>query len=206
MQLRRTLYLTIMSSASFEEAGHKLMKMRLQKGQEPELVRMIIDCCSQERTFLRFYALLAQRFCVKFFSYRCLPAPTPSSPALLCALLNSSRRAQATAPQPRSAPARSLSPESGARMQQRVRGRLRGHAQAVPQAGDEQAAQHRQALCAPARHGRPLMGGARRDLRNRGRDDLCESHLHQVPLPGVPLCALMYPCVPWHRHCLARNS
>lgn len=74
MHLRRTLYLTIMSSAGYEEAGHKLMKMGLQPGQEPELVRMIIDCCSQERTFLRFYALLAQRFCVKFFAYACAPA------------------------------------------------------------------------------------------------------------------------------------
>ena len=71
VHLRRTLYLTIMSSAGYEEAGHKLMKMGLQPAQEPELVRMIIDCCSQERTFLRFYALLAQRFCVKFFSYAC---------------------------------------------------------------------------------------------------------------------------------------
>ena len=24
---------------------------------------MIIECCSQERTFLRFYGLLGQRFC-----------------------------------------------------------------------------------------------------------------------------------------------
>ena len=71
VHLRRTLYLTIMSSAGYEEAGHKLMKVGLQPGQEPELCRMIIDCCSQERTFLRFYALLAQRFCVKFFAYRC---------------------------------------------------------------------------------------------------------------------------------------
>ena len=73
VQLRRTLYLTIMSSANYEEAGHKLMKMGLKPGQEPELVRMIVDCCSQERTFLRFYALLAQRFCIKFFSYACAP-------------------------------------------------------------------------------------------------------------------------------------
>ena len=71
--LRRTLYLTIMSSANFEEAGHKLMKMGLKEGQEPELVRMIVDCCAQERTFLRFYALLAQRFCAKFIAYRRAP-------------------------------------------------------------------------------------------------------------------------------------
>ena len=87
VHLRRTLYLTIMSSAGYEEAGHKLMKMGLQPVQEPELVRMIIDCCSQERTFLRFYALLAQRFCVKFFSYACAPCSSRCCPLLHYRLL-----------------------------------------------------------------------------------------------------------------------
>ena len=78
--LRRTLYLTIMSAASYEEAGHKLLKMRLPAGKEGELCRMIVDCCSQERTFLRFYALLAQRFCVKFLAYRRAPPPPAPVP------------------------------------------------------------------------------------------------------------------------------
>ena len=63
MNLRRTIYLTIMSSMDFEEAGHKLMKIGVQPGQEIELVTMIIECCSQERTYKRFFGLLAQRFC-----------------------------------------------------------------------------------------------------------------------------------------------
>jgi len=32
--LRRTIYLTIMSSVDFEEAGHKLLKSKLEAGQE----------------------------------------------------------------------------------------------------------------------------------------------------------------------------
>ncbi|GFR42187.1 hypothetical protein Agub_g3072 [Astrephomene gubernaculifera] len=63
VNLRRTIYLTLMSSFDFEEAGHKLLKIGIQPGQEIELVTMIIECCSQERTFKRFYGLLAQRFC-----------------------------------------------------------------------------------------------------------------------------------------------
>ncbi|KXZ52169.1 hypothetical protein GPECTOR_10g798 [Gonium pectorale] len=63
VNLRRTIYLTLMSSFDFEEAGHKLLKVGIQPGQEIELVTMIIECCSQERTFKRFYGLLAQRFC-----------------------------------------------------------------------------------------------------------------------------------------------
>lgn len=54
INLRRTIYLTIMSAAGFEEAGHKLMKIELKDGQEIELVSMLIECCSQERTFLKY--------------------------------------------------------------------------------------------------------------------------------------------------------
>ncbi|KAJ1969708.1 pre-mRNA-splicing factor cwc22 [Dispira parvispora] len=62
--LRRTIYLTIMSSANFEECAHKLMMLKLQKGeQEVELAKMIIECCAQERTYLKFYGLLGERFC-----------------------------------------------------------------------------------------------------------------------------------------------
>ena len=63
VNLRRTIYLTIMSSMDFEEAGHKLMKIQMPPGMEHELVAMILECCSQERTYLRYYGLLAQRFC-----------------------------------------------------------------------------------------------------------------------------------------------
>lgn len=49
VNLRRTIYLTLMSSANFEEAGHKLMKIHISPGQEIELVTMILECCSQVR-------------------------------------------------------------------------------------------------------------------------------------------------------------
>lgn len=54
VNLRRTIYLTIMSSMDFEEAGHKLMKIELGPGQEMEIVTMLIECCSQEKTYLRY--------------------------------------------------------------------------------------------------------------------------------------------------------
>ncbi|KAL5582516.1 hypothetical protein UlMin_014958 [Ulmus minor] len=64
VNLRRTIYLTIMSSVNFEEAGHKLLKIKLEPGQEMELCIMLLECCSQERTYLRYYGLLGQRFCM----------------------------------------------------------------------------------------------------------------------------------------------
>lgn len=62
VNLRRTIYLTIMSSIDFEECCHKLMKVNLPTGQEPELPSMIIECCSQERTYSKFYGLIGERF------------------------------------------------------------------------------------------------------------------------------------------------
>lgn len=62
VNLRRTIYLTIMSSLDFEEACHKLMKVHLPPGQEPELPSMIIECCSQEKTYSKFFGLVGERF------------------------------------------------------------------------------------------------------------------------------------------------
>jgi pre-mRNA-splicing factor CWC22 len=62
VNLRRTIYLTIMSSIDPEECCHKLMKIQLPPGQEPELPSMIVECCSQERTYSKFYGLIGERF------------------------------------------------------------------------------------------------------------------------------------------------
>lgn len=51
-----------MSSIDFEECCHKLMKVTLPPGQESELPSMVVECCSQERTFSKFYGLIGERF------------------------------------------------------------------------------------------------------------------------------------------------
>jgi pre-mRNA-splicing factor CWC22 len=63
VNLRRSIYLTIMSSGGFEEACHKLMRINLPAGREDELPSMIIECCSQERTYNKFFGLIGERFC-----------------------------------------------------------------------------------------------------------------------------------------------
>jgi pre-mRNA-splicing factor CWC22 len=70
VSLKKTIYLTIISSIEFQECAHKLLKLNIREGQEMELVNMIIECCIQERTYLRFYGLLAERFCVISEIYR----------------------------------------------------------------------------------------------------------------------------------------
>ncbi|KZO95112.1 MIF4G-domain-containing protein [Calocera viscosa TUFC12733] len=63
VNLRRVIYLTIMNALSYEEAVHKLMKVNIEEGQEIELCNMIIECCSQERSYSSFYGLIGERFC-----------------------------------------------------------------------------------------------------------------------------------------------
>ncbi|KAJ1971214.1 pre-mRNA-splicing factor cwc22 [Dimargaris xerosporica] len=63
INLRRTIYLTLMSSANFEEGVHKLMQLKIPPDNEIELCNMIIECCAQERTYLKFYGLIGERFC-----------------------------------------------------------------------------------------------------------------------------------------------
>ncbi|KAI4968433.1 hypothetical protein ZWY2020_045763 [Hordeum vulgare] len=48
MNLRRTIYQMIMSSAGAEEAGHKLLSV-VRPGQEVELCDMLVECCKQDR-------------------------------------------------------------------------------------------------------------------------------------------------------------
>ncbi|KAG6383962.1 hypothetical protein SASPL_156248 [Salvia splendens] len=63
VNLWRTIYLTIKSSLDFEEAGHKLLKIGI-SGLEMELCVMLLECCSEQTTYLRYYGLLEQRLCL----------------------------------------------------------------------------------------------------------------------------------------------
>ncbi|KAI0528080.1 hypothetical protein F5B22DRAFT_18524 [Xylaria bambusicola] len=55
VNLRKTIYLTIMSSISPQEAVHKLLKISLPAGMEQELPSMVVECCAQERTYTNFF-------------------------------------------------------------------------------------------------------------------------------------------------------
>ena len=51
VNFRRKIYLTVKSTAGFEEAVHKLMKMEIPQGMETELVSMLVEICCQEKTY-----------------------------------------------------------------------------------------------------------------------------------------------------------
>ncbi len=64
VKYRKNIYLTVVSSIDFEECCHKLLKQNVNEGLEGEMVNMIIECCVQERTYLKFYGLLSERLCL----------------------------------------------------------------------------------------------------------------------------------------------
>jgi pre-mRNA-splicing factor CWC22 len=63
INLRRSIYLVIMSSLHHEECVHKILKLNIADGQEKEVCTMLIDCCAMERMYNRFFSLQAERLC-----------------------------------------------------------------------------------------------------------------------------------------------
>ena len=63
INLRKTIYLAIMSSANFEECVHKILSLNIRNGQEKEVVNMLIDCAAMEKTSNRFFHLQGERLC-----------------------------------------------------------------------------------------------------------------------------------------------
>ena len=61
VKYRKMIYMIVVSSIDFEECCHKLLKQNVREGLEGEMVNMIIECCVQERTYLKFYGLLSER-------------------------------------------------------------------------------------------------------------------------------------------------
>lgn len=64
-KFKRTAYLTIVSGLTSEEWAHKLIiLMKKNPGREYSLCEVVIECCREEKTFLRPFGLLGQRFCL----------------------------------------------------------------------------------------------------------------------------------------------
>lgn len=61
--LRRKIYVAIMSAMNAEECFQSLTNIGLDEGKEMELVNMVVDCCASERNFSEFYGQTSQTFC-----------------------------------------------------------------------------------------------------------------------------------------------
>ncbi|ODQ68138.1 MIF4G-domain-containing protein [Nadsonia fulvescens var. elongata DSM 6958] len=63
LNLRKTIYLTIKSSLTPEEATHKLLRLHLSTEHEKEIVNMVIECCSEEKTYHKLFGGIGERLC-----------------------------------------------------------------------------------------------------------------------------------------------
>ncbi|CDP04210.1 unnamed protein product [Coffea canephora] len=68
--LKNTIFLTMMSGIDFEDAGHKLLAIPLRQNQEMVICNMLLECCSHQKTYNRYFTLLAQQLCLLKEEYR----------------------------------------------------------------------------------------------------------------------------------------
>eukprot|EP01134_Creolimax_fragrantissima_P008340 CFRG8340T1 len=61
--VRRAVFCVVMGSVDYLDAFQKLLKLNLKDKQEREIVRVIVDCCMQEKIFNPYYAHLSAKFC-----------------------------------------------------------------------------------------------------------------------------------------------
>ncbi|KAL9613072.1 MAG: hypothetical protein Q9167_002371 [Letrouitia subvulpina] len=61
--VRRSIFIAIMSAADFNDAYLRLKKLRLKKSQELEIPKVIIHCTGAENSYNPYYTLLSRRVC-----------------------------------------------------------------------------------------------------------------------------------------------
>jgi nucleolar MIF4G domain-containing protein 1 len=60
---RRNIFVVIMSSRDVDDAFERLQRMELKGKQDREVVRVISECCAQEKSYNAFYSELAAMLC-----------------------------------------------------------------------------------------------------------------------------------------------
>eukprot|EP01104_Vermistella_antarctica_P016818 TRINITY_DN581_c0_g1_i2.p1 TRINITY_DN581_c0_g1~~TRINITY_DN581_c0_g1_i2.p1 ORF type:complete len:862 (-),score=229.15 TRINITY_DN581_c0_g1_i2:42-2600(-) len=60
---RRAIFCILMTSDDYLDAFEKIHKLNLQGKQDREVVHVLLHCCSKEKSFNRFYLLLATHLC-----------------------------------------------------------------------------------------------------------------------------------------------
>ncbi|KAK8206143.1 hypothetical protein IWZ01DRAFT_439475 [Phyllosticta capitalensis] len=61
--IRRAIFMSIMSASDFKDAHLRLMKLRLKKSQELEIPKVLIHCAGAEQAYNPYYTLIARRLC-----------------------------------------------------------------------------------------------------------------------------------------------
>ena len=61
--VRRSIFVAIMSANDFQDAHVRLMKLRLKRAQEFEIPRVLLHCAMEEQAHNPYYTLIARRIC-----------------------------------------------------------------------------------------------------------------------------------------------
>jgi len=61
--IRRAIFISIMSATDFKDANTRLLKLNLKKTQTLEIPRVLIHCASAEANYNPYYTLIARRLC-----------------------------------------------------------------------------------------------------------------------------------------------
>ena len=61
--VRRSIFVAIMSATDYRDAHVRLLKLRLKKNQEYEIPRVLVHCASEEDAYNPYYHLIARRLC-----------------------------------------------------------------------------------------------------------------------------------------------
>ncbi|CAO2654185.1 Nn.00g109180.m01.CDS01 [Neocucurbitaria sp. VM-36] len=61
--IRRAIFISIMSASDFKDAQIRLSKLNLKKSQETEIPRVIVHCAGAEKTYNPYYTVLARKTC-----------------------------------------------------------------------------------------------------------------------------------------------
>lgn len=61
--VRRSIFVAIMSANDFQDAHVRLMKLRLKRAQEFEIPRVLLHCAMEEEVHNPYYTLIARRIC-----------------------------------------------------------------------------------------------------------------------------------------------
>ena len=68
--VRRSIFIVLMSSEDCMDAFERLLKLNLKEKQEREIVRVLVRCCTQEQAYNPYYALVAEQLCRHSYSFK----------------------------------------------------------------------------------------------------------------------------------------
>ncbi|TKA79663.1 hypothetical protein B0A49_01413 [Cryomyces minteri] len=61
--IRRAIFVTVMSASDYRDAHLRLLKLKLKRAQQLEIPRVLVHCAAAEQSYNPYYTLIARRLC-----------------------------------------------------------------------------------------------------------------------------------------------